>query len=162
VRPTSLYDSGGGAHISQSHPPEPAPLGFREVFAKTSFKDRNLFACSQARLVNNLNDGMRWGVFPLFFATFGLGVERIGILKAVYPAVWGTLQVATGPLSDHWGRKGLIVFGMWVQAAGIFATVATRDFGWWWADPVGALAMLPVILWQGQETFEEAREEEAE
>ena len=51
---------------------------------------------------------------------------------------------------------------MWVQAAGIFATVATRDFGWWWADPVGALAMLPVILWQGQETFEEAREEEAE
>ena len=101
VRPTSLYDSGGGAHISQSHPPEPAPLGFREVFARTSYKDRNLFACSQARLVNNLNDGMSWGVFPLFFATFGLGVERIGILKAVYPAVWGTLQVATGPLSDH-------------------------------------------------------------
>ena len=56
---------------------------------------------------------------------------RIGILKAVYPAVWGTLQVATGPLSDRWGRKGLIVAGMWVQAAGIFLTVAMRDFGWW-------------------------------
>ncbi|HEY6753000.1 MAG TPA: MFS transporter [Rubrobacteraceae bacterium] len=123
-----------GEHVRlemESHPPEPNPLNFREVFARTSFKDRNLFACSQAGLVNNLNDGMSWGVFPLFFATFGLGVERIGILKAVYPFVWGTLQVATGPLSDRWGRKGLIVFGMWVQAAGILATVATRDFGWW-------------------------------
>lgn len=59
------------------------------------------------------------------------GVGRIGILKAVYPAVWGTLQVATGPLSDRWGRKGLIVAGMWVQAAGTFITVATRSFGWW-------------------------------
>jgi MFS family permease len=58
-------------------------------------------------------------------------VGRIGILKAVYPAVWGTLQVATGPLNDRWGRKGLIVAGMWVQAAGIFITVATRSFSWW-------------------------------
>ena len=74
---------------------------------------------------------MSWGVFPLFFAAFGLGVERIGILKAVYPAVWGMMQVVTGPLSDRWGRKGLIVGGMWVQAAGIFFTVATRSFGWW-------------------------------
>jgi MFS family permease len=115
----------------EQHPPEQSPLGFREVFARTSFKDRNLFACSQAGLVNNLNDGMSWGVFPLFFSTFGVGVERIGLLKAVYPAVWGTLQVVTGPLSDRWGRKGLIVGGMWVQAAGIFVTVAGRSFGWW-------------------------------
>jgi MFS family permease len=113
------------------HPPEGAPLSFREVFARTTFKDRNLFACSQAGLVNNLNDGMSWGVFPLFFSAFGLGVERIGVLKAVYPAVWGCLQVLTGPLSDRWGRKGLIVAGMWVQAAGIFITVASRSFGWW-------------------------------
>ena len=63
---------------------------------------------------------MSWGIFPLFFAAFGLGVERIGILKAVYPATWGILQIATGPLSDRWGRKGLIVAGMWVQAAGLF------------------------------------------
>jgi hypothetical protein len=102
----------------EEHPPEPNPLGFGEVFAKTTYGDRNLFAASQAGLVNNLNDGMSWGVFPLFFSGFGLGVERIGILKAVYPAVWGTLQVATGPLSDRWGRKGLIVSGMWVQAGG--------------------------------------------
>jgi MFS family permease len=123
-----------GEHVRlemEQHPPESAPLTFREVFARTTFKDRNLFACSQAGLVNNLNDGMSWGVFPLFFSAFGLGVERIGALKAVYPAVWGCLQVATGPLSDRWGRKGLIVWGMWVQAGGIFITVATGSFGWW-------------------------------
>jgi MFS family permease len=115
----------------QSHPPQPNQLTFREVFAITSLKDRNLFACSQAGLVNNLNDGMSWGVFPIFFSAFGLGVERIGILKAVYPAVWGILQIVTGPLSDHLGRKWLIVGGMWVQAGGIFVTVAGRSFGWW-------------------------------
>ena len=115
----------------EQHPPESAPLTFRDVFSRTSFKDRHLFACSQTGLVNNLNDGMSWGVFPLFFSAFGLGVERIGVLKAVYPAVWGCLQVLTGPLSDRWGRKGLIVAGMWVQAGGIFLTVAKRSFGWW-------------------------------
>jgi len=108
-----------------------APIGFLEVFALTTFRDRNLFAASQAGLVNNLNDGMSWGIFPLFFASFGLGLERIGILKAVYPATWGILQVATGPLSDRWGRKGLIVAGMWVQSGGMFLTAATRHFEWW-------------------------------
>src|SRR5882724_5623899 len=107
------------------------PMSFREIFVLTSFGDRNLFAASQAGLVNNLNDGMSWGIFPLFFASFGLGVERIGILKAVYPATWGILQIATGPLSDRWGRKGLIVAGMWTQAAGLFATAVTRTFSWW-------------------------------
>jgi MFS family permease len=108
-----------------------APTNFWEIFALTSFRDRNLFAACQAGLVNNLNDGMSWGIFPLFFVSFGLGVERIGILKAVYPATWGILQVATGPLSDRWGRKGLIVGGMWVQSAGLFLTALTRSFEWW-------------------------------
>ena len=107
------------------------PMSFQEIFVLTSFGDRNLFAASQAGLVNNLNDGMSWGIFPLFFASFGLGVERIGILKAVYPATWGILQVATGPLSDRWGRKGLIVAGMWIQSAGLFLTAATHRFEWW-------------------------------
>src|SRR6266404_5829786 len=107
------------------------PVSFREIFLLTSFRDRNLFAASQAGLVNNLNDGMSWGIFPLFFASFGLGVERIGILKAVYPATWGILQVVTGPLSDRWGRKGLIVAGMWIQSGGLFLTAATRQFEWW-------------------------------
>jgi MFS family permease len=113
---------------------EAAPtLGFRDVFAITSFRDRNLFAASQAGLVNNLNDGMSWGIFPLFFAAHGLGLERIGMLKAIYPTTWGLLQVATGPLSDRFGRKGLIVGGMWVQAAGLALTAVTRDFGSWLA-----------------------------
>lgn len=110
---------------------EPSPLTFREVFMLTSFKNRNLFSASQAGLINNLNDGMSWGIFPLFFTTLGLGVERIGILKAIYPVVWGVGQIATGPLSDRWGRKGLIVAGMWVQAAGLFLTGFTGRFEWW-------------------------------
>ena len=108
-----------------------APTNFWKIFSLTSFRDRNLFAACQAGLVNNLNDGMSWGIFPLFFASFGLGVERIGVLKAVYPATWGILQIATGPLSDRWGRKGLIVAGMWVQSAGLFLTAFTRSFEWW-------------------------------
>jgi len=107
------------------------PVDFWKIFALTSFGDRNLFAACQGGLVNNLNDGMSWGIFPLFFVSFGLGVERIGILKAVYPATWGILQVATGPLSDRWGRKGLIVAGMWVQSAGLFLTALTQTFEWW-------------------------------
>jgi MFS family permease len=115
---------------------ESQTLGFREVFALTSFKDRNLFAASQAGLVNNLNDGMSWGIFPLFYSAFGLGVERIGLLKAVYPVVWGLLQVVTGPLSDRWGRKGLIVAGMWVQAAALMLTALSGAFYWWLAGSV--------------------------
>jgi MFS family permease len=106
-------------------------LSFREVFVLTSFKDRNLMAASQAGLFNNLNDGMSWGIFPLFFTKLGLGIERIGILKAVYPMVWGIGQVVTGPLSDRWGRKGLIVGGMWVQATGLLITALGGHFGWW-------------------------------
>jgi MFS family permease len=119
-----------------NHATQASPITFREVFALTSFGDRNLFAASQAGLVNNLNDGMSWGIFPLFFAAAGVGVERIGILKAVYPAVWGVFQIATGPLSDRIGRKGLIVAGMWAQAAALFVTALTRDFGWWLAASV--------------------------
>jgi MFS family permease len=106
-------------------------LTFRDVFALTTYRDRNLFAASQAGLVNNLNDGMSWGMFPLFYAAFGLGVERIGVLKAVYPIVWSLLQIITGPLSDRWGRKGLIVAGMWVQGGALLLTALTRDFTWW-------------------------------
>ena len=113
------------------HPRVESSLSFREVFLRTSLTDRNLFAASQAGLVNNLNDGMSWGIFPLFFAAAGLGVERIGILKGVYPAIWGILQVVTGPLSDRWGRKGLIVTGMWVQAVGLFTVAGFDGFGWW-------------------------------
>jgi MFS family permease len=133
-----------------AHAPIAASLGFWQVFRRTSFGDRNLFAASQAGLVNNLNDGMSWGIFPLFFVGFGLGVERIGILKAVYPTVWGLLQTVTGPLSDRWGRKGLIVVGMWVQAAGLLLTAATQTFGWWFLGSVlmgiGTAMVYPTLI----------------
>lgn len=125
-------------------------LRFWQIFHRTSFGDRNLFAASQAGLVNNLNDGMSWGIFPLFFAGFGLGVEKIGILKAVYPAVWGVLQTVTGPLSDRWGRKGLIAGGMWVQAVGLFMTALTETFWWWFAASVllglGTAMVYPTLI----------------
>ncbi len=113
------------------HGPTPEAMGFWDVFRRTSLADRNLFAASQAGLVNNLNDGMSWGILPLFFTSYGLSIERIGILKAVYPAIWGILQTVTGPLSDRWGRKGLIAAGMWVQAVGLVLTAFTHRFLWW-------------------------------
>lgn len=96
-----------------------------EVFALTPFHDRNLFAASKAGLVNNLNDGMSWKIFPLFFGAHGLRVKRIAILKAIYPVTWRKLQIVTGPLSDRCGRKGLIVACMWVQAASILLGLGT-------------------------------------
>ena len=125
-------------------------VGFWQVFRRTSFGDRNLFAASQAGLVNNLNDGMSWGIFPLFFSAFGLGVQRIGILKAVYPVVWGVLQTVTGPLSDRWGRKGLIAGGMWVQAGGLFLTAFTHGFRLWLVASVllgvGTAMVYPTLI----------------
>ena len=100
-----------------------------EVFRRTSWSDRNLSSVSQAGLVNNLNDGMAWGLFPVVFAGAGMSLAQIGILAAVYPAVWGVLQVFTGALSDRLGRKWLIVSGMWIQAIGIGVTALTADFG---------------------------------
>jgi MFS family permease len=102
-----------------------------EVFVRTSFTDRNLSSASQAGLVNNLNDGMAWGLFPLFFAAAGLSVGQIGVLAAVYPGVWGLGQLATGWASDRLGRKWMIVSGMWLQAAGILLTAATRSLTPW-------------------------------
>jgi MFS family permease len=120
------------------------------VFLRTSLTDRNLFAASQAGLINNLNDGMSWGILPLFFTAAGLGVEGIGILKGVYPAVWGILQVITGPLSDRRGRKGLIAAGMWVQAGGLFLTAAVSSFEWWLLGSVllgvGTAMVYPSLL----------------
>ncbi len=98
-----------------------APVSGREVFRRVSWADRDLSAVSQAGLVNNLNDGMAWGLFPLIFAAAGLGLAEVGWLAALYPAVWGLAQLGTGALSDRVGRKGLIAGGMLVQAAGLGA-----------------------------------------
>jgi MFS family permease len=104
-----------------------AQLTQREVLWRTSVADRDLSAVSQAGLVNNLNDGMAWGLFPLFYAAAGLSLERIGWLAAIYPVVWGVGQLFTGALSDRIGRKWLIAGGMWVQAAGIAVVVMSAS-----------------------------------
>jgi MFS family permease len=91
----------------------------REVFWRSTFLDRNLSSVSQAGLVNNLNDGMAWGLFPLVFAAAGMNLAQIGLLAAIYPATWGVGQLFTGALSDRTGRRWLIVWGMWLQAIGI-------------------------------------------
>jgi MFS family permease len=88
------------------------------VFAETSWRNKTLFSASQAGLVNNLNDGMSWGVFPLLFVAHGVSLEGVGLIKAVYPVIWGAGQIVTGSLADRIGRKPLIVWGMLVQAAG--------------------------------------------
>jgi MFS family permease len=90
-----------------------------DVFWRTSVADRNLSSVCQAGLVNNLNDGMAWGLFPLVFASAGMNLSQIGTFVAIYPATWGIAQLVTGALSDRIGRKALITSGMWVQAAGI-------------------------------------------
>jgi MFS family permease len=110
----------------------------REIFAQASWRDPALSSASQAGLVNNLNDGLAWGLFPLFFAAAGLDVAQIGILSFTYPAVWGLLQLWTGALSDRWGRKRLIASGMLVQSGALAAIALVRGF-WPW---VGAAAFL--------------------
>lgn len=103
-------------------------LSQREVITRTSFTDRDLSSVSQAGLVNNLNDGMAWGLFPLVFAAANMSLAEIGTLAAIYPAVWGLAQLVTGAWSDRVGRKGLIVAGMWTQAAGIVVIALGSSF----------------------------------
>jgi MFS family permease len=118
----------------------PSELSTREIFSRASWRDPALSSASQAGMVNNLNDGLAWGLFPLFFAAAGLDVARIGILGFTYPAVWSLLQVWTGALSDRWGRKRLIAGGMLLQGGALAAVAIVRGF-WPW---LGATALLGV------------------
>jgi MFS family permease len=124
-------------HEAANRPTAATDFSTRDVFVTTSFREPALSAVSQAGLVNNLNDGLAWGIFPLLFAAHGLSVARIGMLAALYPAVWGIGQLATGALSDRWGRKPLIVAGMWTQAVAIGLIAATHGFGPWAIGCVG-------------------------
>lgn len=113
-------------------------LSTGQIFRLTSFRDKALSSCSQAGMVNNLNDGLAWGLFPIFFAAAGVSVGRIGILAALYPAAWGLGQLYTGGLSDRIGRKPLIAGGMLTQAAALTWMAAAAGF-WPWA--VGAVVL---------------------
>jgi len=137
------------SHVSEAHLHGGLTTG--EVFALTSFKEPALSSCSQAGMVNNLNDGLAWGLFPLFFAEVaGLSVEQIGVLAALYPAVWGVGQLFTGAWSDRVGRKWLIAGGMWLQAAALGLIAASDGFGWWALGAVllgaGTAMVYPTLL----------------
>ena len=127
-----------------------AELTPREVFGQTSLREPALSSASQAGLVNNLNDGLAWGLFPVLFAGAGLGLGAIGVLAAIYPAVWGLGQLVTGGLSDRWGRKPFIVGGMLVQAVGLGVVAAGNTFAVWAAAGVllgaGTAMVYPTLL----------------
>ena len=141
--------SEAAAHIAR-HDGDNDELDTSAVFVLTSFREKALSSCSQAGLVNNLNDGLAWGLFPIFFADAGLSVGRIGILVALYPAVWGLGQLVTGGLSDRIGRKPLIAGGMLTQAAAIAWIAAADGFGAWAAGAVvlgaGTAMVYPTLL----------------
>ncbi|HUG48240.1 MAG TPA: MFS transporter [Candidatus Limnocylindria bacterium] len=103
----------------------------RRVFPFATLREPALSAASQAGLVNNLNDGLAWGLLPIYYAAAGLSVGEIGLLAALYPAVWGTAQLFTGALSDRIGRKGLIAWGMLMQAVALGWMAASADFAAW-------------------------------
>jgi MFS family permease len=148
VRDTSahvhLEESGGG------HPPEAQPPSLGAVLRRSLSGDRRFFSVCQAGFVNNLNDGLAWGLFPLFFAASGLPLASIALLAAVYPAVWGVAQLGTGALSDRWGRKRPIVVGMALQGAALVAVPFTRRAELWGAQlallGVGTALVYPALL----------------
>ena len=119
VRDTSAHAALQGHLADEAVGGGPGPVSLRRVVAETSWRNRTLFGASQAGLVNNLNDAVSWTVFPVLFAGLGVGVADIGLIKAVYPVIWGVGQLATGALADLIGRKPLIVWGMVVQSAGL-------------------------------------------
>ncbi|MCE5289912.1 MAG: MFS transporter [Nocardiaceae bacterium] len=109
----------------------------REIFVRTSFREPALSSASQAGMVNNLNDGLAWGLFPIMFAAAGLSLNHIGVLAAAYPAVWGIGQLITGPASDRLGRKNLIVGGMLLQAVALAGFAAASGFVPWLLSAIG-------------------------
>jgi MFS family permease len=145
---------GHAKHEAATHKPVAGDLhgdlSTGEIFKLTSFREKALSSCSQAGMVNNLNDGLAWGLFPLYFAAAGLSVARIGVLAALYPAVWGIGQLVTGGLSDRIGRKWLIAGGMLTQAFAIALIGATSGFVIWAAGALllgaGTAMVYPTLL----------------
>ncbi len=125
-------------------------LSTGQVFTLASWREPALSSASQAGMVNNLNDGLAWGLFPILFVTAGLSLTQIGALAALYPAVWGLGQLATGPASDRYGRKPFIVVGMLLQAAALALIALADGFAAWASAAVllgaGTAAVYPTLL----------------
>lgn len=148
-----VTETRGYAHLEAAMAPSPGAVSMpsqRTIFWRTSVLDPNMSSISQAGLVNNLNDGMAWGLFPFVFAGAGMTLTQIGTLAAIYPTVWGVSQLFTGALSDRIGRKGLIVAGMWVQAVGIATIALLSSFAWYATGAVllgiGTAMVYPTLL----------------
>jgi MFS family permease len=145
---------GHAQHEAASHTPATAELAAHlstgQITVLTSFREKALSAACQAGLVNNLNDGLAWGLFPILFARHGLTVSQIGALAALYPAVWGAGQLGTGALSDKIGRKWLIAAGMAVQAGALSLVALGSTFTTWAVAAVllgtGTAMVYPTLL----------------
>jgi len=138
-----VRDTASHVHLESSGnvgSPTGQRVSLMEVLTRSLWRDAGLFSLSQAGLINNLNDGLAWGVFPLLFTGSGLGLREMSVLAAVYPACWGIAQLATGPLSDRWGRKRPIVSGMLLQGVALIAVPMVHTVTAW----TGALVALGV------------------
>ena len=150
VRDTSGHVAAETEQLGGPQSPPPPRSGLGNILAFVSWRDRDLFACSQAGLVNNLNDGMAWGLFPIFLSRAGLTLGAIALITAAYPLSWGVLQLGTGSLSDQLGRKPLIVAGMALQGVALLAMVKVQGEGLWLATAIalglGTALVYPTLL----------------
>ena len=147
----AVRDTAEFAQLEARQAGGPAPArSFGQILLLTSWRDRTLFAASQAGLANNLNDGAMWGLLPILLAAHGLPLDRIALVAAAYPAIWGATQLATGTLSDRWGRKWMIAGGMWVQAVALGLFVIGSDLAAWLSAAVllglGTALVYPTLL----------------
>jgi MFS family permease len=146
----SLFTRDTSRHVELESAGAVRTQSLGKLVVDVSFRDHSMSSACQAGLVNNLNDGMVWALLPLFFAAHGLGLREIGLLASAYPAIWGAGQLGTGWISDHVGRKLLIVAGMMAQSFAIAGFVVLPGFAWWFAESVllgaGTALVYPTLL----------------
>jgi len=127
-------------HVAKEHKINTVPQ-LKNIFWDTTWKNKNLGSVSQAGLINNLNDGMVWGIFPLLLTSKNFSIEEIGLITAVYPAVWGIGQLFTGKMADKYPKKQMLFFGMLLQAVTLLLFV--------WSDTFYQYILLSAILGWG-------------
>jgi MFS family permease len=123
----------------ESESVQPAPI--EHIFSDTSFKHKTLSAVTQAGLVNNMNDGMIWGLLPLFLLSLDISQSQLGIITAIYPTVWGVGQLFTGKMSDVYSKKAMLFWGMMMQGIAILIIPFVKDYA--------VLALLSALLGLG-------------
>ncbi|HEX9377145.1 MAG TPA: MFS transporter [Actinomycetota bacterium] len=148
---SSVFVRDTAGHVETETGRERSPaVGIRDVVRRVSWSNRSMSAASQAGLVNNLNDALAWGLLPIFLASRGLSIQRIGVVAAVYPAIWALGQIGFGALSDRVGRKRPIVAGMLLQACAIALFPALDSYGGWIVAAllmgVGTALVYPALL----------------